>query len=142
VEAVFMVEDLTNELFTFFNSFTSWENSVIKASELTVAEAHAIEVLGQHGSMNMKSLAEKLGVTTGTTTVTVDRLEKKEYALRETVKEDRRMYLISLTEKGHKAYREHHDYHHSLTEQILSVLSGKEGEHFLAMLKKINTEAF
>lgn len=137
-----MVEELTNELFTFFNGFASWENSVIKASDLAVAEAHAIEALGQYGSMNMKSLSEKLGVTTGTTTVTVDRLEKKEYALREAVKEDRRMYLISLTEKGHKAYREHHDYHHSLTEQILSVLSEEEGTQFLAMLKKINIEAF
>lgn len=137
-----MVEELTNELFTFFNGFASWENSVIKASDLTVAEAHAIEALGQYGSMNMKSLSEKLGVTTGTTTVTVDRLEKKEYALREAVKEDRRMYLINLTEKGHKAYREHHDYHHSLTEQILSVLSEEEGTQFLAMLKKVNNEAF
>lgn len=137
-----MSEELTNELFTFFNGFTSWENSVIKASDLTVAEAHAIEALGQYGSMNMKRLSEKLGVTTGTTTVTVDRLEKKEYAQREPVKEDRRMYLISLTEKGLKAYREHHDYHHSLTEQILSVLSEEEGARLLAMLKKINAEAF
>ncbi|MDF2631924.1 MAG: mhqR 1 [Caproiciproducens sp.] len=137
-----MVKDLTDELFTFFNGFASWENSVIKASDLTVAEAHAIEILGTYGQMNMRSLAQKSGVTTGTTTVTVDRLEKKQYAVRETVKEDRRMYLISLTEKGEKAYQEHHDYHHSLTEQILSVLSEEEGEHFLSILKKVNSEAF
>lgn len=137
-----MVKDLTNELFTFFNGFVSWENSVIKASDLTVAEAHAIEILGTYGQMNMRSLAQKSGVTTGTTTVTVDRLEKKQYAVRETVKEDRRMYLISLTEKGRKAYQEHHDYHHSLTEQILSALSEEEGARFLAILKKVNTEAF
>jgi DNA-binding MarR family transcriptional regulator len=135
-------DQLTNELFTFFNGFASWESSVIKSSDLTVAEAHAIEVLGEYGQMNMKSLSQKLGVTTGTTTVTVDRLEKKEYAVRESVKEDRRMYLISLTPKGQTAYREHHDYHHCLTEQILSVLSEEEGAQFLAILKRINTEAF
>lgn len=137
-----MVEELTNELFSFYNGFASWENSVIKSSDLTVAEAHAIEALGQYGSMNMKSLSEKLGVTTGTTTVTVDRLEKKEYAQRTPVKEDRRMYLISLTEKGHKAYREHHDYHHSLSQQIISVMTEAEGAQFLAILRKINAEAF
>ena len=137
-----MVEELTNELFSFFNGFASWENSVIKSSDITVAEAHAIEALGQHGSMNMKRLSEKLGVTTGTTTVTVDRLEKKDYAQREPVKEDRRMYLISLTEKGQKAYREHHDYHHTLTEQILSVVTEAEGAQLLAILKKINAETF
>lgn len=137
-----MTEELTRELFTFFNGFASWENSVIKSSDLTVAEAHAIEVLGQYGQMNMKTLAQKLGVTTGTTTVTVDRLEKKDYARREAVKEDRRVNLITLTDKGHKAFAEHHDYHHSLTEQILSVLSEEEGRQLLSILQKVNSEAF
>ena len=73
-------DDLTAELFTFFNDFSSWENSVIRSSDLSVSEAHAIEILGKQGPMNMKSLAQKLGVTTGTTTVTVDRLERNEYA--------------------------------------------------------------
>lgn len=136
-----MSDQLTHELFAFFNGFASWENSVIKSSDLTVAEAHAIEVLGQFGPMNMKTLAQKLGVTTGTTTVTVDRLEKKDYALREPVKEDRRMYLITLTDKGRKAFEEHHKYHDTLTEQILSVLSDEESEQFLTLLKKINAEA-
>ena len=137
-----MSSELTSELFSFYNGFASWENSVIKSSELTVAEAHAIEALGQHGSMNMKRLSEKLGVTTGTTTVTVDRLEKNQYAQREPVKADRRMYLISLTEKGHNAYREHHDYHEHLTKQILSVLSEEESIQFLSLLRKINKHTF
>lgn len=137
-----MSDQLTGELFTFFNGFASWENSVIKAGDLTVAEAHAIEVLGEYGRMNMKSLAQKLGVTTGTTTVTVDRLEKKEYAQREPVKEDRRMYLISLTEKGQQAYHEHHAYHRTLTEQLLAVLTEEEGAQLLVILQKINAEAF
>lgn len=136
------LEELTHELLTFFNDFSSWENSVIKNSDLAVSEAHAIEVLGQFGQMNMKSLAQYLGVTTGTTTVTVDRLEKKAYARRESVKEDRRVHLITLTEKGQQAFSEHHQYHHNLTEQITSVLSNEENEQLLKILKKINAEAF
>lgn len=137
-----MKEELTKELFAFFDGFTSWENSVIKSSDLTVAEAHAIEALGEYGAMNMKGLAEKLGVTTGTTTVTVDRLEKKNYALREPVKEDRRMYCIRLTEKGEQAYQEHHNYHHRLTEQMMAALTEEESQQLLHVLKKINGEAF
>ncbi|CVK21077.1 MULTISPECIES: MarR family winged helix-turn-helix transcriptional regulator [Sporomusa] len=136
------VDELTHELFTFFDGFSSWENSVIKTSDLTVSEAHAIEVLGRYGQMNMKSLAQHLGVTTGTTTVTVDRLEKKEYARRQSVKEDRRVHLITLTPKGQQAFAEHHQYHADLTEQILSVLSNEEHEQLLSILKKINKEAF
>ena len=136
------LDELTDELFNFFNGFSTWENSVIKTSELTVSEAHAIEVLGKYGEMKMKSLAQYLGVTTGTTTVTVDRLEKKDYARRESVKEDRRVNLISLTDKGRQAFSEHHQYHYKLTEQILSVLSNEENEQLLKILKKINMEAF
>lgn len=136
------LDELTHELFTFFNGFSSWENSVIKTSELTVSEAHAIEILGKYGPMNMKSLAQYLGVTTGTTTVTVDRLEKKEYASRESVKEDRRVHLITLTKKGQQAFSEHHQYHYNLSDQILSVLSQEESEQLLSLLKKINAEAF
>lgn len=135
-------DELTTELFTFFNDFSSWENSVIRSSDLSVSEAHAIEILGKHGPMNMKSLAHKLGVTTGTTTVTVDRLEKNEYAERQPVKEDRRVHLIALTERGKRAFDEHHRYHSDLSEQILSALSPEESEQFLAILKKINAEAF
>ncbi len=136
------LDELTHELFTFFNGFSSWENSVIKTSELSVSEAHAIEILGTHGQMKMKTLAGHLGVTTGTTTVTVDRLEKKDYARREAVKEDRRIHLITLTQKGQQAFAEHHQYHSNLTEQIVSVLSSEENEQLISILKKINAEAF
>ena len=92
--------------------------------------------------MNMKNVALKLGVTTGTTTVTVDRLEKKEYAKREPSAQDRRVYLISLTEKGRKAYEEHHKYHTDLSTQVLGALSEEESQQLLAILKKINAEIF
>ena len=137
-----IIEGLTDELLHFFNGFASWESSVIRNSDLTVSEAHAIEVLGQYGKMNMKNLAQKLGVTTGTTTVTVDRLEKKDYARRESSKEDRRVNLIVLTDKGMQAFEEHHQYHLQLTEQMLSTLSEDEIEQLLNTLKKINAEVF
>lgn len=137
-----MIGELTNELLFFFNGFSSWENSIVRASDLTVSEAHALEVLGEHEKINMKSLAQKLGVTTGTTTVTVDRLEKKNFAKRESTREDRRVNLIALTESGKKAFEEHHNYHMQLTEQMVSVLSEDEIRQFLATLKKINIETF
>lgn len=136
------IEELTDELLYFFNGFASWENSVIRASDLTVSEAHAIEVLGQYGNINMKSLAQKLGVTTGTTTITVDRLERKNYAVRESTKEDRRVNLIVLTDKGKRAYEDHHRYHLNLTEQMLSALSVEEIKQLQNILKKINSEVF
>ena len=137
-----LLEELTDELIDFFNKFSSWESSVIRSGDLTVSEAHAIEVLGQYGKMNMKSLAGRLGVTTGTTTVTVDRLEGKEYAVRELTKEDRRVILISLTGKGLKAFQEHHRYHLNLTEQMVSTLTDEEVRQLLELIRKVNAETF
>lgn len=137
-----IIEELTHELLFFFNGFSSWENSIVRASDLTVSEAHALEVLGEHEKINMKALAQKLGVTTGTTTVTVDRLEKKNFAQRESIQEDRRVNLIALTENGKKAFEEHHAYHMQLTEQMVSSLSEDEIKRFLDTLKKINAETF
>ena len=135
-------EDLTHELLAFFNGFSSWENSIVRSSELTVSEAHALEVLGEHDNINMKGLAQKLGVTTGTTTVTVDRLEKKCFARRESTKEDRRVNLIVLTDIGKNVFEEHHAYHLHLTEQMTSTLNDYEISQFLSTLKKINEETF
>jgi DNA-binding MarR family transcriptional regulator len=135
-------EALTAELLQFYNNFASWEQSVIRASDLTVSEAHAIEVLGHDGQMNMKLLAQKLGVTTGTVTVTVDRLERKGYGQRDAMQEDRRVHLISLTEKGQLAYQEHHKYHQALTSQILATLTEEEAAQLSALVRKLNAEAF
>lgn len=130
--------DLTEELFYFFDAFSVWENSIIKAGDLTVSEAHTLEVLGHFGEMNMKQLAEKLHVTTGTTTVAVDRLENKGYAVRNSTKEDRRVYHISLTEKGRQAYTEHHQAHTELSKKLIDALSYEKGTQFLDILRKIN----
>ena len=137
-----MIDELTNQLIRFISSFTSWESTVIRSGDLSVSEVHAMEILGQHGEMNMKNLAQKLGVTTGTTTVTVDRLEKKEYARRHMTQADRRVYLISLTEKGIEAFKEHHHFHRELTREILSCLTEEEAKQFDLILKKINSEIF
>jgi len=131
---------LTVALLQFYNGFASWEQSVIRASDLTVAEVHAIEVLGRDGQMNMKQLAQKLGVTTGTVTVTVDRLERKGYGRREAQQGDRRVHLISLTDQGTQAYQEHHQYHQALTAQMLDILTEDEAAHLLATLRKLNTD--
>jgi len=136
------VEQLTNEMHDFFNRFTSWETSVIRSSDLTLSESHAIEVLGVYGKMNMKALAEKLAVTTGTVTVAVDRLEKGGYAKRATTEEDRRAYIIELTPVGRKAFEEHHKHHLRLTQELIPLLSKEESDTFLNILQKLNRHLF
>jgi DNA-binding MarR family transcriptional regulator len=132
------IEELSNELHNFFNLFSSWETSAVRSGNLTVAESHAIEVLGLEGNINMKTLAEKLGVTRGTVTVTVDRLEKGGYARRAPVEGDRRVYLVELTRKGEKAFHEHHEHHLRLTEELVLLLENGEVDILMGILRRLN----
>jgi DNA-binding MarR family transcriptional regulator len=136
------VEQLTNEIYNFFNRFVSWETAIIRSSDLALSESHAIELLGIYGKMNMKTLAERLTVTRGTVTVTVDRLEKSGYAKRSNIEEDRRAYIIELTPEGHKAFEEHHKHHLRLTEELVTLLSDAETETLLRILQRLNAELF
>ncbi len=132
------IELLNNGLVEFFDRFSSWESSIIEAGNLKISDAHAIEILGHYGKMNMKELAGKLGITTGTTTITVDRLEKGGYARRIRAENDRRSYIIELTETGMVAFEEHHRHHLNLAIEIASILGKEETLTFVNYLTRIN----
>jgi DNA-binding MarR family transcriptional regulator len=136
-----LIESLNETLLEFFDKITSWESSVIQSGSLKISDAHAIEILGHYGKMNMKELAQRLGVTTGTTTVTVDRLERGGFACRIRAESDRRSYIIELTDAGHAAYLEHHRHHLQLTHDLVSNLGQEEAESLLRLLRK-TTEYF
>ena len=133
------LENLSNLLTELYNKFSSWEESVIKSSKynLTIAETHAIEVLGQVDEINMKQLAQKLGVSTPSVTAVIDRLEKKGFVVRVTPEKDRRMFLIKLTDKGLEVYNEHHKDHLKLAERIFSKIKKEDMKKFKEILNLI-----
>jgi len=83
-----------------------------------------------------------LAVTTGTVTITVDRLEKGGYARRVPQKGDRRTYIIELTPPGEQAFEEHHKHHRRLTEELIPLLSEEESSAFINILQKLNQHLF
>ena len=109
------IEELSKMIIEFYEKLSTWEEEVVKDSGLTTAQNHTIEIVGHAGTIKMRKLADKLGVTTGTLTVSIDRLEKKELLKRVPHKEDRRSYLIELTDKGREAFAMHHKHHLNLT---------------------------
>lgn len=131
------MEKLAHQIIEFYEKLSSWEHSVVKGSELTPGQMHAIEIIGHEKSLRMKELAEKLGVTTGTLTVTVDNLERRGFLTRQPHATDRRSYLVVLTEKGDELFRQHLDFHLKLTQEIAAPLSREEVASLTAMLDKI-----
>lgn len=134
------VEILAQQIIEFYEKLSSWEHAVVKGSELTPGQMHAIEIIGHEKSLRMKELAEKMGVTTGTLTVTVDKLERMGLLERRPHESDRRSYRVVLTEEGQKHFASHHQYHIKLTEEIAAALSVEELETLGRVLEKVTKQ--
>ncbi len=131
------VKDLARHIVEFYEKLSSWEHEVVRGSDLTPGQMHAIEIIGHEKSLRMKDLAEKLGVTTGTLTVSVDKLERKGLILRKPHETDRRSYRIVLTDAGEEHFAKHHEFHIKLTEEIASSLTPEELKTFEQVLEKV-----
>jgi len=104
----------------FHNKFSSWQQSVVRDKHFSLTQTHTIEVLGSHGTICMKELAGRLGITTGTLTVQVYKLVNAGFIKRRRHHSDRR-------EQGF--YREHDDLHLNQTQDITTNLDEINGRY-------------
>ncbi|MCW8327609.1 MarR family transcriptional regulator [Photobacterium sp. SDRW27] len=134
------IEQLNHTIIEFYEKLSSWEQSVVRGKGFTLPQVHIVEILGVHGAMRMKELADKIGVTTGTLTVQVDKMVQAELIQRRPHESDRRSILVELTEKGIEMYQEHDNLHLSLTQDITAGLDEAERRNLLSYLVKMNQE--
>ena len=128
---------LTHLFVEFHEKLSSWEASVVDGKGLTTTQMHTLEILGVHGPLRMKELADRLGVTTGTLTIQADRLENKDLVRRVPHPTDRRSHVIEMTDTGHALFEEHNRHHLDLTREITAGLDDAEREAFARCLDKI-----
>ena len=134
------LETLNQLLTEFYDKMSSWEQSVVKETGYTLAQVHTIEVLGVHGQMRMKELADKLGITTGTLTVQVDKLVIAGLIERLPHIVDRRAIVVALTDKGQQIHLRHNQLHLDLVKDLTINVESEEEEKLIATLTKMNRE--
>ena len=130
-------DHLSQLMLEFYEKMASWEHAVVKQTGLSPAQMHAIEMIGHHPNLRMKELASRMGITTGTLTVMIDRLAKNDLVVRQPHARDRRSFNIALTPKGRRHFREHHELHLALTREITAALTDKEMQTLEDSLTKI-----
>jgi DNA-binding MarR family transcriptional regulator len=133
------IEELSKLLVEFYEKFSSWEHGVVRGEPLTLSQMHTVEILSSQGALKMKELAEKMGVTTGTLTVLVDRLEEAGMVERKPHETDRRSIRVLLTQKGLTHAKEHHKLHNRLTQELTSDMNSEEMEGLAECLRKMLT---
>lgn len=131
-----------NELLVkLFNDILRIEEQSLKGDEfndLSITEIHVIEAIGLAEERNMSAVARDLDITIGTLTIAINNLLRKGYVNRSRSDEDRRIVLISLTEKGQEAYRHHSQFHDEMIKTTISKLSDGEMKVLISALENIN----
>ncbi len=130
------MKELSDLIIEFYEKLSSWEQSVVEGSGLTLPQTHTIEILGVNDGIRMKDLAAKMGVTTGTLTVMIDNLEKKGIVERGQNPEDRRSYVIKLSREGVAHFKRHSDFHLALTRECTAGFSEQDIETFCSLLRE------
>ena len=124
-------ETLNELLVNLFRSINTIEEQAMRTEEykdVTTNDMHVIEAIGTGAPKNMTTVARILSVTTGTLTISANSLVKKGYVQRVRSEEDRRVVLVSLTEKGKRAYAHHKKFHDEMIQEVLEGLSDEEQE--------------
>ena len=136
-----IVSTLNEMLVKLFRSINVIEERAIRTGEyrdVTANDMHVIEVIGTEEAKNMTSVARSLDVTTGTLTIAVNSLVKKGYVDRVRSEEDRRVVLISLSEKGKRAYLHHRKFHDQMIDAVVEELTEEEQQVLERALRKLN----
>lgn len=136
-----IISTLNELLVKLFRNINVIEERAIRTGEyndVTANDMHVIEAIGTEEAKNMTSVARSLDVTTGTLTIAVNSLVRKGYVNRVRSEEDRRVVLISLSDKGKKAYLHHRQFHDRMINVVVEELTEEEQQVLERALKKLN----
>ncbi|MBO7515015.1 MAG: MarR family transcriptional regulator [Lachnospiraceae bacterium] len=120
---------LNSVLVSLFNDIMHIEEKAIITKEyedISNNDMHIIDAIGINKPQMVSEVARKMSVTQGTVNVAMNALERKGYINRNRSEEDRRVVLVSLTEKGVKAYHHHRDFHKNMMRAIVRDLNDEE----------------
>jgi len=99
--------------------------------KLTISQSVTLTSLGYKKSCKMSELAESVSMNMSTMTPIVDSLMLKHLALRRRSKQDRRVVLVHLTEKGKKAVKSMNRYKKKQIKEIIEYFDEKDRHHVI-----------
>jgi DNA-binding MarR family transcriptional regulator len=109
-----LLEALTDEVRRSQNATDRFDQAVADALGINRTDMRCTDILDREGPVTPGHLAEVTGLTTGSITTVIDRLERRGFARRVPDPNDRRRVLVELTaparENGRSFYAEHARY--------------------------------
>lgn len=135
-------DTVNNLLVSLFDEIIELEERVLIKGEfkdISKNDMHIIDAIGSEETKNMSALAKKMKVTVGTLTIAINNLVKKGYVSRIRSKKDKRVVLISLSEKGERAFRRHKSFHERMVDSVIDGLDENQVEVLINTLKNVRS---
>lgn len=135
------VTKINDYLVQIFNEVLLIEENSLRQSEfsdLTIKEMHTIEAIGLEGDLSSSQVAEKLSVTKGTLSVSIQNLVTKGYVERVRLEEDRRVVRLKLSKKGKLLFRLHRKFHLDMVRDTITGLDKEEAEMLIKGLGNLH----
>lgn len=122
---------------TYNNIFSKIEKN-IQSFGFTISEFGVLEFLYHKGDQPVQKVAEKILVTSGTITYVIDKLQKMDLVERRKCETDKRVYYISLTEKGTQRIKDIFPKHEKFINELFKEIEPDLMEKGLSYLVNIN----
>lgn len=125
------------EILAWFQHIKRQIGCQVRQSGLTHAQWIALSVIREKEGVGIKKIAEVLGVSSSAATQLVDDLEENKFVIRETSKDDKRVLVISLTEKAQKQFADMQRERIQAFSVFFDALDAEEFAQYVALNKKI-----
>ncbi|MDD9270746.1 MarR family winged helix-turn-helix transcriptional regulator [Paenibacillus sp. GCM10023248] len=129
------------DLYIALSRASEWVNAHgdrdIRKHGLNRTEFGVLELLYHKGAQAIQQIGSKVLMSSGNITYVVDKLEKKEYVIRRTSTEDRRLIFAEITEKGKQFIESVFPQHTEVIEQAVAGLTTEEKRVASQLLKKL-----
>ncbi|WP_371484701.1 MarR family winged helix-turn-helix transcriptional regulator [Kitasatospora sp. NBC_00315] len=131
---------LVDELFATTHRLRIFVDGRLREHGASVARLRAMRVLARAGEpLRMRDLSDLLGNAPRTTTTIVDSLERDGLVERVRHPDDRRSFLLTLTERGVRCHREAEELDGAALAAATGALSAAERDQLRTLLARIRT---
>ena len=134
-------KQVINELLVdVFNQILSIEGVILKQRgvKLSMTEVHVLEAIRNSEIPTMGSVAQKLRVTLGTLTTSVNVLVKKNYVSRYRDENDRRKVFLHLNDSAIEVLKIHDEFHDEMIMSLFKDLELEKDEVLMKSLENIS----
>ena len=117
------------------------EAHIFKKHQLTPTQFSVLETLYSKGDLRIQDLIDSILATSGNMTVVIRNMVRDGWITRETDPEDRRAYLVSITDAGRKKIEEALPDHIKNIQRLMQVFNSNEQAELQELLKKFKNIA-